>query len=68
MARSLENCVPNTPMCFIFLNFLAESSFRDIETVGDPKNKFFGYNVSSSICGGITWTLFSCHVSGSSCN
>ena len=53
---------------FYFLNFLAESTFRDIETVGDPKTLVFGYNVSSSICVGITWIFFSCHVSGSNCN
>ena len=53
---------------FYLLNVLAESTFRDTDTVGDPKTLVFGYNVSSSICGGITWTFFSCHVSGSNCN
>ena len=50
-----------------FLTFLAESIFRDIDTFGDlvtPKTLVLGYNVSSSICGGITWTFFSCYVSG----
>ena len=42
---------------FYFLNFLAESTFWDIDTVGDPKTRVFSYNVSSSICGGITWTF-----------
>ena len=57
---------------FYFLNFRAESTFWDIDTVGDPQNACFGfktlvlgYNVSSSIVGGISWTFFSCHVSGS---
>ena len=27
---------------FNFLNFLAESTFRDIDTVGDPQNACFG--------------------------
>ena len=53
---------------FYFLNFLAESTFRDIDTVGDPQNTCFGYNVSSSICGGMKWTFYSRHVSGSNCN
>ena len=39
MAKSSENCVPNV---FYFLNFLAESTFRDIDTVGDPKKACFG--------------------------
>ena len=53
---------------FYFLNFLVESTFRDIDTVGGPKTLVLGYNVSSSICGWITWTLFSFHVSDSNCN
>ena len=68
MAKSVENCVPNTPMCFIFEIFLLKALFGILKQLVTPKTLVFGYNVSSSICGGITWTFFSCHVSGSNCN
>ena len=70
MAKSSENCVPNKSMCFIFLVafVLQKSTFRDIDTVGGPKRLVYGYNVSSSIFGGIAWTFFSCYVSGSNWN
>ena len=40
MAKSSENFVEYAYV-FYFLNFLAESTFRDIDTVGDPKNTCF---------------------------
>ena len=36
MAKCSEKCVPNVPVC-VCLSFLAESTFRDKETVGNPK-------------------------------
>ena len=41
MAKSSKKCVPNAPVC-VCLSFLAESTFRDIETVGDPKKACLG--------------------------
>ena len=40
MAKSLEKCAEYANV-FYFLNFLVESTFRDIDTVGDPKNTCF---------------------------
>ena len=45
MAKSSEKCVPNAPVCVcvcVCVCFLAESTFRDIETVGDHIKAFLG--------------------------